>query len=372
MPGARAAGKAPGAPTAALEVAALQRELAKERIRPAYLILGEELLLRREASQAIEAAALGDDPTARALGRQVFSGGEARIGDILAATAGLPMFGGRRLVLVDGIERLRKGDREALLPALTNLPDSTILVLTADKLDGRLTFTRDLRRRTAVVSAAPLPERELPEWIGRRFAARGHRISRACAERLLLLTGPGLSALAGEIEKVSLYVGEAGQITEEDLNRVVAGGLGGTLDDLTRAVGERDLARALAALAGALEAGEEPLRILGFVAYRLGDLWRLANGIRGWVRPEVEKAARNYTTSELARAISLLHEADLALKGVGGRVVPLAKRRGDRLILEKLLFAVLEVRSPPHRRPLPARVSRVAGANRQATGNTLE
>jgi len=342
-----------------LTLGALGQELAKAKIRPVYLILGEELLLRREACASIEAAVLGEDPTVRALGRDVFAGGEARIGDILSAAGGLPMFGGRRLILVDGIERLRKGEREALPGALASLPASTVMVLIADKLDNRLTFTRELRRQAAVVPATALPERVLPEWITRRFGMLGHSIARGAAERLLLLAGPQLSALAGEIEKVSLYVGEGRRVSEEDVNRVVAGGVGGTLDELTLALGERDLAGALAALTSALEAGEEPLRILGFLAYRIRDFSRVKSGGKGWVRDDVRHQARNYTPRELSRAIVTLFAADRELKGGGAGSIPLRERRRGHLVLERLLLAIMDspppAPHPPAGHRLPAR-----------------
>jgi DNA polymerase-3 subunit delta len=347
-----------------LTLGALGRELAQAKVRPAYLIVGDELLLRREACAAIEAAVLGDEPTARALGRQVFAGGEARIGEILAAAGGLPMFGGRRLIVVDGVERLRKGDREALPAALRGLPVSTVMVLIADKLDNRLTFTRDLQRLATVIPTTALPERELPEWITRRFTALGHALERGAADQLLLLAGAQLSALAGEIEKISLYVGESRKVTREDVNRVVAGGIGGTLDDLTHAVGERNLAGALAALANALEAGEEPIRIVGFLAYRIRELTRAASGGGGgWVRPQSRHQARNYTPFELARSMAALYAADRELKGGGIGAISLRERRRGQLVLERLLVQIVDSSRPA----APAASPRaVAGSHRSA------
>jgi len=348
--GAARAGARPGGE---LSLATLGKELTAGTLRRVYLLEGGELLLRREVLQAIENAALGLDPSTRAFGRQVFPGAEARVEDILAATAGMPMFGERRLVIVDGVDRLRKNDRDSLVPALATVPDTTVLVLVADKLDGRLTTTRDLRARAAVVPVSELPAAMVPKWIESRSRTLGHTIAPAAAQQILALAGPALSALAGEIEKVSLYVGAKKAITVEDVNRVVAGGLGSTLDELVNAVGERDLPRALRSLSRVLEAGEEPLRVLGFLNYRITDLWRLAHGHRGWVRDEVRAAARRWSAPELARAIALLYAADRLLKGgegsEGGMPLP-RQRHGDALVLETLLVRILPTRA----RPAPA------------------
>jgi DNA polymerase-3 subunit delta len=346
-----------------LSLAALERELKGERLRRVYLILGNELILRREALERIETAALGSDPSVSAFGRQVFAGAESRASDILAATQGLPMFGSRRLVIVDGIERLRKGDREALLPGIDDVPETSVLVLLADKLDGRLTFTRSLKQKAALIPAEGLPEASLPQWISRRFASLGHRVTRDTAERLLLLAGPRLTVLAGEIEKTSLYVGPGHPVRTEDVDRAAAGGLGGTLEDLVTAVSERRLVGALKALADALEVGEEPLRVLGFLNYRITDLWRVADGGKGW--PVVNRQARHWNSAELGRAVAALYSADRLLKGGGGGV-PLAKRPGDRLVLETLLRKIIGDRTPDDRRG-PGAVPRAASAGRSGS-----
>ncbi len=166
-------------------------------------------------------------------------------------------------------------------------------------------------------------------------------MSRSAAERLLLLVGPELSALAGEIEKTSLYVGEGRPVRVDDVNRVVAGGIGGTLDDLLAAFGDRDLARALRALDAALEAGEDPIKILAYLTYRIADLRRAAEGVRSWRPPGVDAQARNFTARELGRAMAALHAADRRLKGAwGGPPLP-RHRHGDQLVLEGFLVGVL-------------------------------
>lgn len=339
----------------------LVAEIKRELVRPIYLLLGDELILRREALEAIEAAVLGSDPSTAAFGRQFFAGAEARASDILTAAHGLPMFGQRRLVVVDGIDRLRKADRESLLPGLDGLPETTVLVLIADKLDGRLTFTRNLKQKAKTVLAEGLAEDLLPRWIGGRFAALGHKVTREAAERLLLLVGPRLTVLAGEIEKISLYVGPGQPVGVEDVGRAAAGGLGGTLEDLVNAVGERDLVRALTALSSALEVGEEPLRILGFLTYRITELWRIADGGRGW--PAVERHARNWRPVELAGAAAAIYSADRLLKGAEGGV-PLNKRSGDRLILETLLRRIIGGGGWHDRGRQPGPPRRAAAGNR--------
>jgi DNA polymerase III delta subunit len=137
--------------------------------------------------------------------------------------------------------------------------------------------------------------------------------------------------------------------------------VGGTLDQLTRTLGERNLPAALSALASALEAGEEPLRILGFIAYRIRDYARALSG-KGWVRDDVRREARNYAAPELSRAVAALFRADRELKGGGAAgTIPLRERRRGHLVLERLLFAIMDSPAPARRPP----------GHRLAAGNSL-
>jgi len=304
-------GPASGQSGGPLTLSALKQELDKGRVRRIYLLVGQELLLRQVAVAAIETAVLGPRgapgeplPAAYSLNRQRFAGEEARASDILAACQGIPMFGERRLVLVEGVEQLRKADRDVLLPGLTTVPETAVLVLSAPQLDGRLTFTRDLRARSAEVPVDGLEERELRPWIRDEFQERGHKITPEAAEELRFLAGSELALLRGEIEKISLYAKPGEPIGVDHVRQVVAAGRGEALDELVSAITNRRTDRALAALHQTLEAGEEPIRILALLQYRLTDLWRCTDRVGGWYREEVRRGAAHWSPAAAAAAVA--------------------------------------------------------------------
>ncbi len=112
---------------------------------------------------------------------------------------------------------------------------------------------------------------------------------------------------------------------------MVAGGVGASLADLVNAIGERNMAGALGALATVLEAGHHPVEVLAYVGYRVHDLWRAAEiGRRPgvWFRPEVLQQVRLHQPAALRRGAIALFDADRRLKSSGG---------DPRLILERLV-----------------------------------
>ncbi|HWN81511.1 MAG TPA: hypothetical protein VNM87_05415, partial [Candidatus Udaeobacter sp.] len=89
---------APAGGEIALSLRSLKQELAQGRVRRIYLLLGSELILKRDAVAAIELAVLGPRgapgeplPAAYSLNRQRFAGEETRAADIVAACQGIPM-----------------------------------------------------------------------------------------------------------------------------------------------------------------------------------------------------------------------------------------------------------------------------------------
>jgi DNA polymerase III subunit delta len=345
-------GSSPGGPS--LTRKALLAELAAGRLRRIYLLTGSELFLRRELVAAIETAALGPRPApdeplppAYVFNRQLWNGEEARAGEILAAAQALPMFGKRRVVLVEGVDRLRKAERDAFAPGLALVSDTTVLILMADQLDGRLTFTRDLRAKAVEVPVEGLEGRELQDWIKDEVQRRGHRITPDAMSELILLSGSNLATLAGEIEKLSLYAGPAQAIDLAQVRQVATGGRGEELGELVRAVSERELGSALLALHRSLEAGEEPIRILALLQYRITDLWRCAERVGGWYRDEVRRAAPKWPPRAAAGAMTALAEADRLLKGADPEgALALGRRPGDRLVLELLIERLIGATAP--------------------------
>jgi DNA polymerase III delta subunit len=321
-------------------------------LRRIYLLAGQELLLRRAAVKAIEIAVLGPRgapgdplPATYSLNRQRFSGEEARAADVVAAWQGIPMFGERRLILVEDVDQLRKADRDQLLPALATVPETAVLILTAAQLDGRLNFTRELRARSAEVPVDGLEERELRLWIRAEFQERGHKVSPEAAEELRFLAGSELTVLRGEIEKISLYTRPGEAIEVGHVRQVAASGRGEALDELLTAITERRGGPALKALHQTLEAGEEPIRILALLQYRLSDLWRCVDHVGGWYREEVRRGATYWTPGAAAAAVAALAQADRILKGAEAGL-PFVRRAGERLILELL---VERITSPSER-----------------------
>jgi DNA polymerase-3 subunit delta len=319
----------------------------KGELLPLYLVAGEERLLRDDVIGALREASLAGGIAA--FNEDRFTAGEVDVEAVIAAARTVPMMARRRFVLVRGAERWEAKEAEtspfdrlaeyALAPV-----DSTCLVITASKIDGRRKLALAARKQGFLVSCDPLDDRVLPRWITERFAAKGHTIDRDVAELLAALAGPGLSPVDDAVERLSLYVGPGAPIDEEAVATSVARVRTDDTWALVDAVGARDLGRALRTLADAYDPRERGLPLLGALAWSIRQLARYQASIEGGASPDeaarragvfqpnrardLATKVRAVGTKEVERWMLVLAETDLALK---------SSRRPADAVLEEML-----------------------------------
>ena len=294
----------------------LKRQLAAGDLAPLYFVVGEEAPLRDDAVEAIRAAVLGpDDANVGAFNSDVVYGDETEAAEILTLCGNLPMFATRRLVVVKEVGALGVREAERLLPYLEEPVESTCLVLTGGNVDGRVKFFQALKQAAVSVDCAPLDARALPAWVQDQAGALGLRLDQAARELLIEASGGALGVLCREMEKLAAYVAPNTRVTAADVEAVQGADTGGSVHALIDALQRRDRVGSLRSLSKVLDAGEPPLRVLGFLAACWRNIWR----------------TRKFS-EEMLRDFELFREIDSRLKGGGGG------RRKERLEMERLVL----------------------------------
>jgi len=314
----------------------LGAELGAGRIRPAYLLAGDEPLLRDDALAALRAAVLAGGPADFNLDR--LEGDEATPGQLADALRTLPMMAARRLVWL----REPAGGRgawKALVEALPTLVRGqpadapAVLVVTAGPADRRLAWVKAFQAEPAALVAceAPSQARELAAFARREAKRLGVKLAADAADDLAERVGPHLLRLRGELEKAALLAGPGQPITREHVRVGVADLAEEPVWDLADAIGEGRAADALVVLARVLGAGAPAPVVLGALASHLRKLLRLRTGgsVAGppFVLRKLEGQARRFSAARLLAGLRALHETDEALKGQGALAPALALER---------------------------------------------
>ena len=303
---------------------ALRAELAKGRVRPAYLLAGSEGLLRDEALALLREAVLGESPAEFNLDRFDAAGGTPAA--LRSAVQMLPVLGARRLVWLREPEAGRAGSKgltEVLAEIVPKLPETAVLVVTASKVDRRSRWVKAFAEPAALVECeAPQGGAALAAFVAAEAARRGLSLEPGVAELLAERVGPELLVLRHELEKAALLAVPATRIARAHVEAGVVALAEKPVWDLTDAIGEGRARDALPLLARLLRSGTPPPLLLGTLASHFRKLLRLRTGgsvaAPPFVQRKLERQARRYTQARLLAALRAIHEADLALKGQGG------------------------------------------------------
>jgi DNA polymerase-3 subunit delta len=234
---------------------------------------------------AVTAAVL-PDAAAASWNREVLHADTVAPDALVSAGLALPLFGGRRLVLLRGlgdlpakaVDRLR-GALEAARaqPGGWPAPGVTVL-LVATGADRRSPVLRLVPEAQQVELRAPAG-RAVTTWLHARARAAGLQLAPGAAETLLALVGEDLSRLAGELEKAAVFVGPDGRIGDDVVRALVGESRARRYWELTQALEAGEGPRALGVLQQLLDAGEEPTVLLGLIAGHFRDLWKARAGL---------------------------------------------------------------------------------------------
>lgn len=290
------------------------------KLRPVYLVVGEEHRLQSDVLAAIRAAAL--EGAVPGLNEDQWIAGETDVDRVLGAARTLPMLSRCRLVIVRSIERWEPRDGaktkddalEKLAEYVKDPVPSTVLVLLGTKLDKRRRLMTVAHKEGIVVSCEPLARYELPAWIERTVAASGNRLAQGVSDLIAELAGPDLATVADAVERLSLYAGAGAEITEDHVAECIVRLRPASVFDLVDAVGRRDVGRALAMLHDVYDPQDRGIRLVGLLAWSARQLVKFESAARSGMAPE-EAAKRAgappFKARELSRQVKRIPRGDL-------------------------------------------------------------
>jgi DNA polymerase III subunit delta len=318
-----------------------------DRIEPVYLFVGDSAYMVEEAWRKLSAAAL---PKGSKTAGERVRAKETTAGQVIGRLSTLPMFGGKKLLMLEGVEAWGKEDRGALEAFVPRIAPSACLVLTASGKKGMEGLVKAVEARGRVVQLRPPAERDAPRWLIDKARENGKMLSFRAAFRLVELTGPDLNSLSTELEKLCLLVGERDNIEPEDVDEAASSRRGASMFELLDQVKARQAAKALKSLKTLVLSGEAPLKILSSLAWQIRTTWQVKDGLRQGMteaqiaarlkaHPYVVKKARDhaarFSDSDLNDILDAIRLTDVALKSTGSPPELLMESLLLRLCLEK-------------------------------------
>jgi DNA polymerase III subunit delta len=322
----------------------LLERLAKGKPVPAIVLEGTDPYLRDMCRGKIIDAYVPEPMRDWALGRVTVRGGDW--GELFQRAETMPMLAPCQVVLVDGAETIqsrakdgdesgdaddgddpRKDTLKALGEYLAKPAPFTVIVFEVPKLDHRQRLYKVLAENAVIVeltlggeSAAALAEQMAKEL--------GAEIERSAANLLAEIVNSEPARIRVEMQKLAAYAQGRGRITSADVEELVPKARKNTVWQLADMLATRRRGDAFAFLENLLREGEEPIGLVGVLAWmyrKLIEARDLPAGMNGFqaarslqMRPDAAEAAvRNahrIPKKDLIAGLLALAEADSQLK----------------------------------------------------------
>jgi DNA polymerase-3 subunit delta len=292
------------------------------------LVKGDDPVLRDRLVREVASAALGDDDPTLALADFA---DDADVGAIVDAASTPPFLTARRVVVAREIGRFGADAVDALKNYLVAPAPTTVLVLVSGGGTTSRAISDAVKRRGAVLDAAIPGGKARQQWLAERLATGSVRLDARAVARLADHLGEDLARVDGIVAVLGAVYGEGARIGVDELEPFLGAGGASAPWDLTDAIDRGDVAGALAHLHRAMSSGEKhPLQLLASLGAHVTRMLRLDGagcrdeaeaaavlGMTGSTFPARKALAQSRALGgvNLARAVALLHQADLDLRG---------------------------------------------------------
>ena len=262
------------------------------------------------------------------------------------------LFGDARLVLVEDVDgrrntegRLTGGwkvaDIKAVTEYLASPAPATTLALVAAEMKKDAALAKACAKAGDILEYA-VAKRNLTGWVAERFRHQGVRATTEACSALVHLVGEDLRALAVEVDKLVTWAADDGEVTEREVEQLVAPVAETPSFAVTDAWASREPGRALESSERIFDRSDRPRRdeaarlsaTLASHAGRLNTARRLRErGVRAadalselgtrssFYADKLLRQSDEFSGDELRSATVRLAELDLALKG-GSRLAP--------------------------------------------------
>ena len=242
-----------------------------EELKPAYLIAGtdEQKIAAARTRLRSRAEREGGEGALRVFAAP--GGGAPDPDELIGAIPALSLVASRRYLLADRVEKWSTAQSGRIVDALGALPDDVTLVLIAEgKAPKKLASAVEKAGGETLTFQAPKASNLAAQLVA-DAEGRGFELEPAAARTLVVRMGERTLRLAQELDRLALWAGPGGQVSQADLECMVADTSEAASWTLSDAIMERRADTALLTVERLTGDGESVTPLVYAVAKRLRD-----------------------------------------------------------------------------------------------------
>ncbi|WP_270179348.1 DNA polymerase III subunit delta [Alkalihalobacillus sp. CinArs1] len=285
-----------------MSVSEIKKKIKQGNLDPVYLLTGTEAFLIHDLVKLIIEKGLPEEE--REFSLATYDLNETPVQEAIEEAETMPFLGEKRIVILKNPTFLTavkdkskvEHNIDVLVKYAENPSPFTILIIEApyEKLDERKKLVKSLKKSGAFVKAEALQDHHLGDWLQLRAKELNVTLDKEGEERLVQLIGSHLMLLQQEIDKMALYVGEGGTVSEDIVDLLVARTLENDIFALIDRIVRKDLNTAFRILYDLLKINEEPIKILSLIGRQFRIIYQVS-----------ELAKRGYGQKQMASQLKL-------------------------------------------------------------------
>jgi len=334
-----------------MSLSQLQASLSN-KLDAVYIVMGDAAPLRDAAVDLLVAKGL-ERAGLPAFNHSSYRASEPNAAEAFSTARTLPMMADLRVVVV---RDLGEGTNDFFASFCSYIPDqspSTLLVVTGEKFPkvvkgGRAwqaKVKKAIKQHGGQIVALSAKGKG-GSFARDRAAGHGKKLGRSEADLLLQIVGDDLSAIASEVDKLCLFIGDEEVIDSAAIEACCSALAEAVLWNLTGALACRDADEALSSLHRLQAGGDDPRKLLGMIVWQCRQLVKMDemaragapdNAIRQTSRMRWDdfKRVRKHLGNDFPSAPALLNRLAAANRDMNSH------RAGASLILEELVLEML-------------------------------
>ncbi|APC48206.1 DNA polymerase III subunit delta [Virgibacillus halodenitrificans] len=313
----------------------IMKKVKNKQIAPVYLLYGSENYFIQKLQKEIKKQVLGKEMD----NLSFYDLDETPVQEVISDVETYPFFGERKLIIATKPSFLKaKPDRTAvehnveILENYLSMPvDYSVLVLIApyEKIDERKKLTKVLKKNADIAVCNPIKDYDVRKWIDNLAGQLRVFIDQDAYDIFEAELSTNLNLMENELKKMALFVGEKGTITRAVAEKLISHTASSSSLRLVDTVIDRDLAQAIAIYKDLEKMKEEPIALIGLLAFQFRTILRVKLlKLKGYsqsqmqkqlgVHPYVIKIAlareKKFTVEKLEAAMDKLAQADASMK----------------------------------------------------------
>ena len=254
----------------------IDADIKEGKFKNIYFLMGVEPYLIRLYRDKLVNALVGTDDE---LNCRYYDGPVSDMGEVIEYADTVPFFAPRRVIVMENTGLFKSSD-DKLASYLKDMPETTYMIFTecfrgerrderkyeSALVDKRYKMYKTVHDLGRIIEFKRLQEADLTNWLLRRFADNGLKVTRRAMDCILEYVGDDMTRLVNESEKLICYRAGHSSVDEDDVKEICSRNIDNDIFEMVGAIAAKNRRKALKLYYDLIELKVRSMNILALIS----------------------------------------------------------------------------------------------------------